>query len=77
MTPNFPLQLKYWDNILYWKKRYLTTKISFISNKHSLKRKISRVSLDVLKAQGFSLEKENDNGIKNLKLIFGKSEEEY
>ncbi len=59
------------------KKGDLTTKISFVSNKHILKRKVSRVSLDVLNEQGFSLEKENDNVLKNIKFILGKSEEEY
>ena len=53
----------------------LTTKISFVGNERSKKRKLSRINLDVLNSKGFS--DENENELKNLKFNFGKSEEEY
>ena len=65
--------------IIMNKKGDLTTKISYVSKERSQKRKLSRINLDVLNAQGFSGENENENdgGLKNLKFNFGKSEEEF
>ena len=62
--------------IIMNKKGDLTTKISFVGQERSQKRKLSRINLDVINSKDFTDENENENELKNLKFNFGKSEEE-
>ena len=60
--------------IIMNKKGDLTTKISFVGQERSQKRKLSRINLDVINSKDFTDENENENELKNLKFNFGKYE---